>query len=271
MRRINRSEAVADAGRSDPRVQGHLGFDPVPPVDGVGLEEDLLDVQVHRPAARRGDIDAGLDGRAEAVVDRKVEAVLVVAAVEQHVVHARTHIGADLGLGREVVLQRHHRRQHPGVLHLHVRGPALGPHCVLGGPGDGLDRQTVGEEVGEADGRHHIVAGLGPQARRRTGQRGDRVAALGRDVGHADVQHDPAFLLGLVVLGLGRAGDGEGGPEGRSGELGDHLSIPFFAAWRRLKGLFHRAGSLALIWSNPPGRKAPAKAASPTRKRLAAP
>ena len=119
-----------------------------------------------------------MQGPADPVVEIDGEAILVVAAEEDHRIDPGADIRAHLSIRRRPILQGHHRRQDPGVVDFNICARSLGADLVLGRAQDRLDGPVVRDEIGEAQRRHHVLFNVDVQAGGDTGRRQDRIVRV---------------------------------------------------------------------------------------------
>ncbi len=209
-------EAIADARREDPRIDIGVAHNVhaaergvVMPSDG-GVEPRLLHIEIQRPAVAKSDIDAGLEGEAEGVVDLDfagAEDVVAGALVEEgDILHACADIRLPFAHAGEVVLQGERRREDPGVGDLvQAADRPLAVDLVLGEAAEQLGREILGEVVAERKRRDHLGADGGIGAGDDGAARAHGRVAVGIDHGaeHLDLK------LAVVASGRGRQRRGE--------------------------------------------------------------
>lgn len=102
-------EAVTDTYSGDDRVDLDLADILAVQLD-LGLDVDITDVGIHKPAVCQLHINSELRGQAPGILQLQV-AQGTLGAEERGVVHANADIGLDLGVGQEVPLQAERGRQ----------------------------------------------------------------------------------------------------------------------------------------------------------------
>eukprot|EP01035_Chromulina_nebulosa_P032232 gene32232-43034_t len=196
------------ADRNHQRIQGHVRAQGAVVDPGIGVEEHLLDVNVDRPRTAHRNIRTGLQRVAEAVLELDLEAVLVFAVVEQHVVQASADVGAEPGRGQRMVLHRQDGRQDPGLVDRGGGGGRRGRNRVLGRAEDQFDGDLVRDEVGNPEARDRVVVDLDVEAGINAAGREDRAGFVRSHRGGAEIDQPGSGRLGLEVLGRGNAGGG---------------------------------------------------------------